>query len=323
MERIQIALEKARARRAEQHAASGSQPTEEAVAAPQPVLAPVPEQPSVSKPAREAKPAPAVQKVQAERPPKPVVKGPAERVGPEVRTRWLALSEFRPDPKLMQRNHIVGFFGGREGGKEAGVVDMMRTRILQEMRKNGWRRLAITSPNPTCGKTTVCLNLAFSLGRQTNQRTVVADLDMRRPGMARLMGMRRSTSFSRVLEGKEDVAENLVRYGENLAFGTNTGPARNPSELLQSVEAAEVLAKIEADYDPTIVLCDMPPMLLADDMLAFATHVDCVLLLAAAETTSIDDLDICERELSAHTNVLGVVLNKCRYTDPSYGYGYY
>jgi protein-tyrosine kinase len=317
MERIQIALEKARARRAEQQAASGGTQAEQAAPPPQPAIAPVPDQPVPSRPA------PAARKTQPESLPKPMEKGPAERPGPDVKARWLALSEFRPDPNLMQRNHVVGFFSGREGGKESGVVDMMRTRILQEMRKNGWRRLAITSPNPSCGKTTVCLNLAFSLSRQTNQRTIVLDLDMRRPGMAKLLGMRRSNSLSRVLEDKAEVADNMVRYGENLAFGTNTGPARNPAELLQSAETAETLAKIEAEYDPTIVLCDMPPMLLSDDMLAFAPHVDCVLLLAAAETTSIDDLDICERELSAHTNVLGVVLNKCRYTDPSYGYGYY
>ena len=34
-------------------------------------------------------------------------------------------------------------------------------------------------------------------------------------------------------------------------------------------------------------------------------------------------MDICERDLASQTNVLGVVLNKCRYTDSSYGYGYY
>jgi protein-tyrosine kinase len=314
MERIQIALEKARARRAEQQAA-GAAP--QAAVAPQPVVAPAPVPPVPRRAEAEAARTP------PRSPEAPAVNGAAVRIGTETRARWLALPEFRPEAKLMQRNHIVGFFSGREGGKEAGAIDMMRTRILQEMRKNGWRRLAITSPNPTCGKTTVCLNLAFSLGRQANQRTIVADLDMRRPGMARLLGMRGSNSFSRVLEGQAEAVENLVRYGENLAFGTNAGPARNPAELLQSTEAAEALAKIEAEYEPTIVLCDMPPMLQSDDMLAFASKVDCVLLLAAAETTSIDDLDICERELSAHTNVLGVVLNKCRYTDSSSGYGYY
>ena len=70
------------------------------------------------------------------------------------------------------------------------------------------------------------------------------------------------------------------------------------------------------------MIFDMPPLLVGDDALAFIGHVDCVLLVAAAETTTIKEIDTCERELAAHTNVLGVVLNKCRYPDRHYGYSY-
>jgi Mrp family chromosome partitioning ATPase len=72
-----------------------------------------------------------------------------------------------------------------------------------------------------------------------------------------------------------------------------------------------------------MMIFDLPPMMACDDMMAFAPHVDCVLLLAAAEGTKMDDLDRCERELAGATNVLGIVLNKCRYMEPGYGYGYY
>jgi protein-tyrosine kinase len=324
-----MALEKARARRAGQ--AEAAAPATEPPPAPARAPQPVPQSASQSAPQPAPRSAAPAAPVSVATPaPAPANKAGEARgtTGPrpasaEVMARWLALTEFEPKPSLMRRNHIIGYFSGREGGQEGGVIDMMRTRVLQEMKRNGWRRLAITSPNPGCGKTTTCLNLAFSLGRQGNQRTIVAELDMRRPGMAKMLGLRRSNSLSRVLEGKGDLAETLVRYGDNLAFGTNAGSARNPAELLQSTEITEALTRIEAEYDPTVILCDMPPMLMSDDMLAFAPNVDCVLLLAAAETTTMDDLDTCERELAAHTNVLGVVLNKCRYTDPSYGYGYY
>ncbi len=53
-------------------------------------------------------------------------------------------------------------------------------------------------------------------------------------------------------------------------------------------------------------------------------RMDCVLIIAAAEATSIKDIDRCERELAGQTNVLGVVLNKCRYMEnESYGYEYH
>jgi hypothetical protein len=45
-----------------------------------------------------------------------------------------------------------------------------------------------------------------------------------------------------------------------------------------------------------------------------------VLLVAAAERTRPDEIDSCEADLAKLTNVLGVVLNKCRYMGDDYGY---
>lgn len=307
MERIQIALEKARARRAGQGtaapaAAEQAQVATTAAVAPRPApsMAPIPPVPNGTAAS-------------------PVPLPPSGPVSIKVKENWRTLPEFSPRPALMIRHRILGYAGGRE----AGAIDMMRTKILQEMRRNGWRRMAVTSPNAGCGKTTTCLNLAFSLARQPNQRTILADLDMRRPGLAQMLGLKTPQSIASVIAGHDTSADHLQRYGMNLAFGTNSTPVRNPAELLQGAEIGPALARIEIDYDPTVVIFDLPPMMMCDDMIAFAPHVDCVLLLAAAESTTMDDLDRCERELSGVSNVLGVVLNKCRYNDPSYGYGYY
>jgi Mrp family chromosome partitioning ATPase len=126
-----------------------------------------------------------------------------------------------------------------------------------------------------------------------------------------------------VLEGKERFENHVLRYGENLAFATNHDPSHNSAELLQSPGVGPVLADIEAHYGPDLILFDMPPMLGADDALAFLAHTDCALLVAAAESTSIADVDGCERDLAERSNVLGVVLNKCRYMTRKSDYGYY
>ena len=60
-----------------------------------------------------------------------------------------------------------------------------------------------------------------------------------------------------------------------------------------------------------------------DDAMAVMGQMDCVLLIAAAEKTTAKELDICEREAASQSNILGVVLNKCRYMGPDYGYSYY
>ena len=71
------------------------------------------------------------------------------------------------------------------------------------------------------------------------------------------------------------------------------------------------------------MLFDMPPFQVSDDVMAFADKVDCVMIIAAAERTKMSELDACERELAGVTNVLGVVLNKCRYEVEDNSFDYY
>lgn len=231
---------------------------------------------------------------------------------------WTALPAFAGDPARMATHRIVTF----QGGREAVAFDVMRTKMLQQMRANNWRRLAITSPTPGCGKSTIALNLGFSLARQPELRTILAELDLRRPSLAQILGITGRPNFARVLEGKAEFAETTVCYNGNLALATNQTPARNPAELLNGPRVSAELAAIEALYQPDILLFDMPPMLVSDDTMAFVGQVDAVLLVAAAEATTIKEIDICERELATQTNVMGVVLNKCRFMGPEYGYGY-
>lgn len=237
----------------------------------------------------------------------------------EVTTAWAALAPLDVSQKLATKGRIVTI----SGSKEATSFDAMRTKVIQQMRANNWRRLAITSPTAACGKSTISLNLAFSLARQPDLRTILIELDLRRPSMAKTLHVSPKISFSQVLENGASFADNAFGFGNNLAIATNTGPVRNAAELLQASTTAERLAEIEATYAPDIMIFDMPPMLLTDDAMAFASRVDCVLLIAAAEATTVKEIDTCEREIASQTNVMGVVLNKCRYMGPEYGYGYY
>lgn len=236
-----------------------------------------------------------------------------------VDASWKALPEMAINADLMKQNRIVAF----EGGREATVIDMLRTRTLQQMRDNGWRRLAITSPTAACGKSTIALNLALSLQRQPQLRTVLMELDLRRPSMARLTGINENISFGHVLEGTREFRDNALRYGNNLAISSNPKPWRDSAELLSGSNVPAALTAIETEFAPDVMLFDMPPMLEIDDMMAFARHVDCVLLVAGAEASTIKEIDMCETDLATQTNVMGVILNKCRYMGAEYGYGYY
>lgn len=233
-------------------------------------------------------------------------------------TKWTELKPIELDLNRLYRQRIIA----SAGGKDAALFDLLRTRLLQQAKANSWRRFAITSPSTGCGKTTVALNLALSLGRQRELKTMLIEIDLRRPTLARLVGLRGGESFFKVLEGSVPFADQAVRFGENVSISCNFGSADDPAELLSSTRTSEILDEIEQAYKPDIMLFDMPPMLMTDDNIAFASNVDAAMLIAAAGSSTTKQIDVCERDLAANTNFLGVVLNKCRFTDGTYGYEY-
>lgn len=239
---------------------------------------------------------------------------PASPVG--VTAAWQALPQFMPNEKLLKNNRVVSYFGG----PDARSFDMLRTKLLQQTKSNGWKRIAVTSPTPKCGKSMIAANLAFSLARQSELRVLVIEIDMRRPEIANVLGIKENLAFARVLNGQEEPGAHMVAYGSNLAFATNRVPSANSSEILHSAFARNQLVKIEEMFAPDLVLFDAPPMLASDDTIGFLDFVDAAILVAAAEQTSIDEVDVAESEIASATNVMGVVLNKTRYTQDNRGY---
>ena len=231
---------------------------------------------------------------------------------------WTDLPEITPPKDLLERNRITALLGG----KGATPYDMLRSRTLRVLKEKDWSRLAVTSPGASCGKTTVALNLALSLSRQKDLKVMLIDLDLRRPSLFKVLGQNPERSLHEVLDDKLPFEDQAVRIGENLIVAMNRRPSQHPAELLQSARTREILDEVERHWQPDVILFDMSPMLASDDNVGFLGNVDCALLVAAAERTTLSNIDVCEKELAQLTNVLGVVLNKCRYGDETAGYSY-
>lgn len=243
---------------------------------------------------------------------------PPSAVAVDPGAAWLALAEVSHDPRRFEAGRIIA----HQPGPGVTSYDLMRAKLLKHLREHDWTRIAITSPGSGCGKTTVCLNLAFSLARQTEKRVLVLEMDWRRPSIARLLGLPRKPGLADVLAGRLSPEQGLVRIGANLAFGVNSDPVPNPTELLSSTRSADMIDMIDAHYKPDVILFDLPPVLDSDDTMAFVGQVDCALMVAAAEQSTVAEIDRAGKELAASTQVLGVVLNKCRYLDRIDGNGY-
>ena len=149
---------------------------------------------------------------------------------------------------------------------------------------------------------------------------MLVDLDLRRPAVARQIGLTGSHSMAGVLQGTHRAAGNFVRCGDNLAIGSNAAPMRNSADVLLSDVTAQGVAGLKSDFLPDIIIYDLPPMLVSDDVLAFARHLDCVLLVVGAEVTRPDEVWVCQGDLAEHGAFVGIVVNKCRYAEADYEY---
>ena len=234
---------------------------------------------------------------------------------------WAAL-----DPATVQRRRLArARVVAHNKSHQAHIsFDMLRTRVLRTMAQRNWHSLLVTSPTPGCGKTTTCLNLAFSLARSHDTRTIMVELDFVRPHIARMLDLSPQHSIADALSGDADLGRTLMRYGDTLAFGFATAQRGDSAELLQSARCLGILAEMTRRYAPDLVIYDLPPLFAVDDALGFAPHVDCALVVAAEGESTVEEVDDCVGQLSRVTSVLGVVMNKSVFREGgSYAYGRY
>jgi protein-tyrosine kinase len=239
----------------------------------------------------------------------------------QVDARWAELMPYEPNPDHLQRNRILTL----NAEPESNPFDVLRTKVFMLMQQNGWKRLAITSPNKACGKTTTACNLAVGLSRQREHRTILFDMDLRRPSISDQLGRRPQHSIKAMLTGEVPPESQMICLRGNVAISMNTAAVPDSTQVLMAGRTTDTLNRIQENFAPDIMIFDLPPMFVADDTRAFLKNVDCALIVARAEHTKSSQLDQCEREVAELTNVLGVVLNDCRHVsrEDEYSDSYY
>ncbi len=225
---------------------------------------------------------------------------------------WQFIEPFSPPASALKENRIVS----NTASSAATPFDILRTKIVLQMRQNNWTRLGITSPMPNSGKSTIACNLALGLGRQNEFKTMLFDLDLRDPSIADFFQQRPDVGLSKVLEGEAAFEEQALRIGENLIVSMADRPEDDPARIMLAEQTEDTLNEIQRSYQPDLMIFDLPSVLVNDDTRAFLKNVDCALIISRANSTRYSQFDICEREIAEHTNVLGVVLNAYRNADP-------
>jgi protein-tyrosine kinase len=193
----------------------------------------------------------------------------------------------------------------------ARSFDMLRTQVLQSMDNSGWQILAVTSATAGCGKTVTACNLALSIARLPERSVMLMDLDMRKPRVGDYLGIKRDSGLLSVLQGRQNLLDSIVQVGierEQMLVlpGEQT---KSSSEWMGSPAMATLLQIVKREFRSRIIILDLPPILAGDDVISVLPHVQSVLLVTAAGSSSISEVKECAKHLKA-TPIVRIVVNK-------------
>lgn len=177
------------------------------------------------------------------------------------------------------------------------------------------KSILVTSTIPGEGKTLISCNLSGGFARH-GRKTLLVDCDLRRPMLHRHFSKENDkglitwfdagATFQDTMENHPDLG--IEQVGENLALLRSGGRSRTPTELLESKAFAEVLERLQKEYE--LIVVDSPPLGAVTDSLLIAEHIDEVIYVCRFNRAYKKHIRQYIRALQgAKKDILGIVLN--------------
>ncbi|MDD6275669.1 MAG: polysaccharide biosynthesis tyrosine autokinase [Clostridia bacterium] len=185
----------------------------------------------------------------------------------------------------------------------------IRTKIESNSIKTGNKVYVVTSACENEGKSTVSTNIALSLA-QNGKAVLLVDSDFRNPSICKLLGVSGiGCGFSDVINGKADINDAIKGVKNfSLYILANERPAANPSELLSTKAAEDIIENVRNQFDYIII--DSAPASVVTDASVIAGYSDAAIMVVREDYApfsrirmSIEDID------SNGAEIIGCVFN--------------
>lgn len=187
---------------------------------------------------------------------------------------------------------------------------------------NPIKSIVVTSSVPNEGKSTVSVNLAQAIATSGKQ-VLLVEADMRRRGLATMLGVRPSAGLYAVLTDAAPL--NVAVTGTstpNLHFLDTEPNIPNPADLISSKRFGRLVRTLEERYD--YVIFDMPPVGTFVDAAILSTLVDATVMVVRPGLTKRAELTGAYEQLQkANANVIGVCATFVEGSGSEYYYAYY
>ncbi|EIF51211.1 tyrosine-protein kinase family protein [Sulfurovum sp. AR] len=196
----------------------------------------------------------------------------------------------------------------------------IRTNLQFMARDKHAHVIAITSTVGGEGKTTTSINLGGIMS-MADKKTVILNLDMRKPTLHQKFGLINSKGMSTLLSGHTALGEVIQNTEfDNLDIITSGPVPPNPSELIQSPLMENVLEKLREEYD--VIILDTPPIGLVTDARTLMHFADTSIYLLRADYSKKGFLRSIDKLSKEEIRGLGILLNDVKMDRSGYGYGY-
>lgn len=202
-------------------------------------------------------------------------------------------------------------YSGREAFKR------LRTNVMIALSDKNDKKcqiIGVTSAQPSEGKSTVSINLAYSIA-ELGKSVLLIDGDMRRPTVHGVVDIPLSPGLSDVLSGTENLSKTIVRYQSTTGgVGFDMIPSGvipgNPSELLNSDRFKRFIEVVSTAFDYVVI--DLPPVGAVIDAVNVVRCTDGMIVVLRENHCPQYMLSDCVEQLRyAKANILGFVLNGC------------
>ena len=185
------------------------------------------------------------------------------------------------------------------------------TNILYLPVEGKCKKIVITSAFPGEGKTSVSVNLAYTIAMNSPEsKILIIDADMRSPRVSALMGYgeQKRHGLSEYLAGIDEIPNIISSVHSNLKVLLSGAQNVNTPGLIASTRMQTLMSYCDKYYDYVII--DTPPVNIVSDAILLNDYINGYILVCRADYSDINSLsDAAEKLTQAGATIYGTVLS--------------